>query len=61
VRLSESRSRAFAFISCLVFSVAALGQTSRQTPRGAVTLFFGQIRTGQYEALYDQLPSEIKK
>lgn len=44
-----------------VASGSSLAQASRGNPRGAVTAFFNQLRTGQYESLYDLLPSEIQK
>lgn len=49
--------------SCLLVlsSVLAFAQTARQNPRGSVTTFFNQLKSGQYESLYDQLPSQIQK
>ena len=45
----------------LLFATTAHGQVSRENPKGAVTSFFNQLKNGQYDALYEQLPSQIQK
>jgi hypothetical protein len=62
VVVDRSRIRVIAVaLSLLISSELGLAQATRGNPRGAVTTFFNQLRTGQYESLYDQLPTEIQK
>src|SRR5689334_16349857 len=48
--------------ACLLFTCAvALTQTKSTNPRAAVQAFFTLLKTQQYQALYDYLPSQFQQ
>lgn len=44
-----------------ITSVTAIAQTRLRGPRAAVATFFNRLKMGQYDLLYDQLPSQIQQ
>lgn len=49
------------FLATVLTVPAVSAQTDRQNPRAAVQSFFALLKTQQYDALFDHLPSQIQQ
>lgn len=59
MRIDRSFVLLIALLALASSSLEAQGKG--QTPRAAVISFFNSLKAGQYDALYDQLPSQVQQ
>ncbi len=56
-----SRRHVMLVLAVLSLSLPVAAQSTARSPRTAVITFFSRLKTGQYDVLYDQLPSQIQQ